>query len=286
MYAAQYRPLPVLMTTRDEDGVAANNTGDVTVQVLDEYGTVVASGTAPNAAGNGTGEHTYTPPTSVTNALGTYTVRFTYVLSGTTYRVEVPYVVYGAHLFEISELRETAPELASAGDYPAREIRRARDAATEYLERAAGVAFSARSRTFTVDGTGTSTILLPVGQVNAVNSVYVDDVQITDLDGLVVYPDGRLSWDDNGYWAAGRSNVTVDVDYGYEAVPAPVRRAAMILAVEYLVPSALPPRAMSQSTDLGEFRISIANPDAGRWTGIPDVDAVIQQFGLHRPVVA
>jgi hypothetical protein len=55
--------------------------------------------------------------------------------------------------------------------------------------------------------------------------------------------------------------------------------------VEALVPSALPSRALSQTTDLGEIRISVANPEAGRPTGDPEIDAVILQFGRRRPTI-
>lgn len=286
MYVAQYRPTPVRMVTRDEDGVGGNNTGDVTVTVLDAAGTTVATGIAANDGGNGTGAHAYIPGTSITNTLGTYTIRFSYVLTGVTYRTEVPYTVYGQHLFEIADLRAYAPELASAGDYPAGEIRSARDAATDRLERAAQVAFSTRATTVTLDGTGTHHLLLPHTAVTAITGVEIDGEDVADLTNLSVYPDGRLIWTDGTIWTAGSENIVIDLEHGYDTVPEPVKRAAMLLALEYLVPSALPPRAMSQSTDLGEFRISIANPDAGRYTGIPEVDAVVAEFGMRRPVIA
>lgn len=285
MYVAQYRPTPVRMVTRDEDGVAGNNTGDVTVTVLDATGTTVATGIAANDGGNGTGAHAYIPPTAVTNTLGSYTVRFTYVLTGVTYRTETPYIVYGQHLFEIADLRAHLPELADQGDYPAANIRAARDAATERLERAAQVALSTRATTVNLDGTNSSTIVLPNTEVTTVTGVDIDgDTQ--DLTNLVVYPDGRLTWDDGTIWTKGDANITIDYEHGFETTPDVWKRAAILLAVEYLVPSALPQRAMSQSTDLGEFRISIANPDAGRWTGIPEVDAIISEHGRRRPVVA
>ena len=285
MYVAQYRPLTVRMVTRNEDGTAGNNTGDVTVTVLDASGATVASGTAPNDGGNGTGAHAYTPPTSVTNTLGAYTVRFIYVLDGVTYRREVPYEVTGGHLFEIDELRSFDPAIADANSYTAAEIRDARDKATDRLERAAQVAFSTRSKTVTLSGDGTPRLILPDSLVQSVLTVEVDGDAV--VDGFEVLPQGVLIRTDGGGWsAASPQNVLVEYEHGYEVCPAPASRAAMMLAIEYLVPSALPARAMSQSTDLGEFRVSIANVDAGRSTGIPEVDAVIAEFGRRRPSVA
>lgn len=284
MYVAQYRPAAVSIVCRDEDGVAAAPTGSVAVTVLHPDGSTHTTGSA--TAGEGTGVYAYTPGTGVTNTLGDWTVRFVYTISGVQYRTDVPYTVYGRHLFEIADLRAYAPELRSDGDYPAAEIRSARDAATDRLERAAQVAFSSRSTTVTLDGTGTHGLLLPHTQVTAINAIEIDGDQVADLTYLSIYPDGRLIWTDGTVWTYGSENITIDLDHGYETVPEPVKRAAMLLAVEYLVPSALPPRAMSQSTDLGEFRISIANPDAGRYTGIPEVDAVVAEFGMRRPVIA
>lgn len=283
MYVAQYRPTAASVTCRDEDGIAATPTGSVAVTVLNPDGTTLTTGTA--TAGDGLGVYTYTPSTAVTDVLGAWTIRFVYTISGVQYRTDVPYTVYGGHLFEIADLRAYVPELASSADYPASEIRSARDAATDRIERAAQVAFSTRAVTVVLDGTGTTGLLLPYTQISSVNAVEIDGDPVADLTDLSVYPDGRLIWADGTVWSQGLENVVIDLEHGYETIPEPVKRATMLLAMEYLVPSALPARAMSQSTDLGEFRISLANVDAGRYTGIPEVDAVVAEFGMRRPVI-
>ena len=43
-------------------------------------------------------------------------------------------------------------------------------------------------------------------------------------------------------------------------------------------------RATVEAPDVGFFRVSVAGPD--RPTGIPEVDAVITDFGRRRPRVA
>ena len=54
------------------------------------------------------------------------------------------------------------------------------------------------------------------------------------------------------------------------------------LAAEKALPSTIPARATSINTDVGSYRISQADK-TGR-TGIPEVDAVIAQFGEDKPV--
>lgn len=282
MYVAQYRPAAVTITCRDEDGVAAAPTGSVAVTVLYPDGSTLVTGTA--TAGSGTGVYTYTPNTAVTNILGAWAVRFVYTIAGVQYRVEVPYTVTGGHLFEIADLRSADAAIGDANLYSAAEIRDARDKATERLEQAADVAFSTRSRTVTLTGDATPRLILPDTRIQSVVSVDVDGEAVTD--GFEVLEHGVLVLTDGSVWDATPNNIVVEYEHGYAVTPEPVKRAAMTLAIEYLVPSALPARAISQSTDLGEFRVSIANVDAGRYTGIPEVDAVIKTFGRQRPAVA
>ena len=83
-------------------------------------------------------------------------------------------------------------------------------------------------------------------------------------------------------WTAGAS-CALFYRHGMPAPAGPVAQAAMLLAREYLVRSALSSRATVESTEVGSFRISVAGRD--RPTGIPEVDAVIERFGRSRPLV-
>ena len=56
----------------------------------------------------------------------------------------------------------------------------------------------------------------------------------------------------------------------------------MMLAAEKALPSTIPARATSLSTDIGNYRISQA--DKTGKTGIPDVDAIIGLLGEDKPV--
>lgn len=277
------RPGTLTYVVRDENGTGVAPTAAPTVVVVDADGTTVA--TATTTAGTGTGVYTYALPSAVRTNLGRYTATFTYTISATSYTDEVALELVGQLLFDVQELRDTYPDLADTSRYTNAEVRAARDEATERLEAAAGVAFATRRTTATLSGDDTTRLVLPHVEVQQVTYVEVDGDALTgpELAYVELDPSGILVRTDGKLWPEGVRNVLVEYDHGYEATPGPVRRAAMRLAVEALVPSAAPTRALAQSTDLGEVRWSVANPEAGRPTGDPEVDAVIATFGRWRP---
>ncbi|WP_168163947.1 hypothetical protein, partial [Olsenella sp. HMSC062G07] len=71
--------------------------------------------------------------------------------------------------------------------------------------------------------------------------------------------------------------------YGLDEVPARVSGAVLALARYYLRPSVTPDRATGEATDAGFIRYTLAGKDGA--TGLPEVDAAIEQFGRHRVVV-
>jgi len=289
------RPAHLHVEVRDYDGALVAASGIVTVAVRDVDGDLVVSGSATSSQhGHDLGIYTYTLPTAVTGTLGVYEATAGWTYAGATSSVTYGLEVVGNALFEIHELRAFRSGLDNENTYTADEIRDARDAATQVLEQAAQVAFATRRTVQTLSGDNTTRLMLPHVKITALHSatVYGEDtgVDLVDdaLDGTEL-ADVEIDYDagvlvrTSGVWPRGHRNIVVDYEHGYENTPGPVKRAAMLLAVEALVPSALPPRATAQSTDLGDFRISLANPDAGRDTGIPEVDAVIASWGCRRP---
>jgi hypothetical protein len=282
---ARGRAGQVRFTVRDEDGEPAAPTGPVSVDIVDADGDSVVSGTA--VSGGSTGVYAFTLPADVRDVLGRYEATFTYTLSGTTYDASVPFEVVGGFLFEVADMRDRYPELDDPNRYPADVIRASRDEATSRLEQAAQVAFAPRASRAVLDGDDTTRLVLPDVEVSSVSYVEVSGVPYTDVDvaGIEADPIGVLIKTDGSVWDRGTRNIFVVYEHGYETTPAPVKRAAMKLALEDLIPSSLPSRAMTQSTDLGEIRYSMANPEAGRPTGDPEIDAVIHLFGRNRPSV-
>lgn len=81
----------------------------------------------------------------------------------------------------------------------------------------------------------------------------------------------------------GSSAVAV-LDMGLRSVPEEMRGAVTALAASYLVPKAGPENATSQATDVGVLNFIVAGVN-GAATSVPDVNAVIQRYGLSKQIV-
>lgn len=186
------------------------------------------------------------------------------------------------HYFTIAELRAAYQELSNATKYPDAKLEADRDYAEARFERAARVAFVPRAVSETLIGGGGRLLLLAATvEVGRLTDVAIDGAALTEaqVDAIVVRKFGALERAD--LWPDG-SEIVVDYVHGYEAPPEPVKGAVMMLTAEKALPSTIPARATSINTDLGSYRISQADR-TGR-TGIPEVDAVIAQFGEDKPV--
>jgi len=78
-------------------------------------------------------------------------------------------------------------------------------------------------------------------------------------------------------------HATIEYVWGIDDVPARVSSAVMQLAAYFLRPSVTPERATGEATEAGFIRYTLAGRDGA--TGLPEVDAAIEQFGRQRVVV-
>ena len=97
----------------------------------------------------------------------------------------------------------------------------------------------------------------------------------------VLTPGWSLVSDCQAVGPEGRA--TIRYRYGLTEVPERVSEAVLRLAAYYLRPSATPERATGEATDAGFIRYTLAGRDGA--TGLPEVDAAIEQFGRCRAVV-
>jgi hypothetical protein len=186
------------------------------------------------------------------------------------------------HYFTIEELRAEYPELSNETKYTDAKLAADRDYAEARFERAAKVAFVPREVSETVIGNGTKVLLLSATvEVGPVTDVSIDGTALSEaqVDAIVVRKYGALERAE--LWPDG-AEIVVDYVHGYNEPPEPVKGAVMMLAAEKALPSTVPARATVLSTDVGSYRLSIA--DKTGKTGIPEVDAVIAQFGEDKPV--
>ena len=270
------------VATPDENGTLYTSTTPWTIAIKDGAGTAVLASTSATGKVSGI---LYTAAYSVLAALDTYICTWTGKKSSDTKEWQSIIEVCGGYLFEIAEMRAFDLAFTSATTYPDAKMRAARIAAEQRLERACRVAFVPRARRVTLAGGGTPDLFLPDNAVRRVMSLSVDGTAFSadELAALDVREWGRVTHGD-GYAFDSGAVVKVFYEHGMDYPDAPVVQAAMLLAREYLVRSALSSRAISEATDVGFLRLSVAGPD--RPTGLPEVDAVITDFGRRRPRLA
>jgi hypothetical protein len=104
---------------------------------------------------------------------------------------------------------------------------------------------------------------------------------VTELAAIVPSGPGVI-YTANG-WTRGFGNYSISYEHGYSEPPARIRQAALLWAKSVLVKGPIDDRTTSFSNDEGTF--SLATPGMrGSWTGIPEVDATIQQYSLTAAV--
>lgn len=252
-----------------EDG-AAVDPGVVTIDITRADGTPLVNDGATGTSGN---TRTYDlTAASHTNQLDTLRIDWASPTKGTmTNYVEV----VGGFLFSIADLDA---KLQTSGDYTVAKKTAARTVAETAIEDACGVAFVPRYRRETISGTGLTRHLVSRGPVRSVRTVSVDGTALTasQLADVEIYAGRAL------YYAAGftygTANVVIGYEHGHDYAPPRVSQAAIILAKHYLVQGPIDERYTSVVTEDGTFTLSTPGIRGIRF-GIPEVDAVVRQYG-------
>lgn len=223
-------------------------------------------------------------PAAMTADLSAWIISWAGTIAGATLTVTRMAEVVGGFAFTVRECRGHDETLADEAKYPTPAIIEARTFAEQRFENAAEVAYVPRYARVTA----TRPTITPAGP--SLPSLYwgptswllVPDVEIRRLltvDGAA--PTDTQTLDRTGRLSGVNPGQVVEYEHGRDGYPAEVKRATLMLAADYLIKSALPSRATSVSTDEGYLRISVAGRDG--LTGIPEVDAAIEQYGRRRP---
>ena len=224
----------------------------------------------------GTGRYTATIPPGHPAAaqLGDILIRWTGLLAAAAWLRSTPVEVIGGWPFTVADVRAANHDLDDTTRYPNALIAAARAAAVDRAEQISKVAWTPRRRRVTVEpAAGHRRLLLPDVEATDLIAVTVDGVA-EDLTEITLQPWGAL--DHPTGW---HGRVVADYLHGYRACPAPVVDAIIDLTIRAVVGmgSRVPERATSVSTDVGTFRITLPGRDGP--TGIPDIDAVLTQYG-------
>lgn len=266
----------------NDDGEPIDVDGAMTVTVSTSDGVEVGTGTATNETAAGV--YTFELPEEAVDAVDLYEVLWEADVATRARTWTTRYEVVGGHYFELADLRTfNAAIEENPSRYTAAKLREARDTASERLDKECVLAFTPRRGRVVLRGSGRRVLILPNNAIRALYGVSVDGVDFTDaeldlvklLDYGIELPAGN-AWDHD-------TEITVDYEHGLDEPDPSVVRAAKLLAIDYLLPSAIPARAKSETTDLGTISYSLAGRDGA--TGIPEVDAVIVKYGRETPAV-
>ncbi len=164
-------------------------------------------------------------------------------------------VVVTRHYFDIDQLK-AMDDVDDFSDKTEEEFWAARQSATEIFEKNARRSF--------------------VQQIGTTETYEGGFVWLDHNDVHKVFTPGwKLVSDCQAQGPEGRA--IIRYRYGLREVPERVSEAVLALAAYYLRPSATPDRATGESTDAGFIRYTLAGKDGA--TGLPEVDAAIEQYG-------
>jgi hypothetical protein len=235
-----------------------------------------ADGTAlvTNAATTGTiaGSFAYTFNPGDIAQVDNLTARWTSALGTVVTYVEI----VGGFLFGLAALKS---DLQTPGNFTTDQLVAIRTLAEDALEDACGVAFVPRLRTETLSGTGAVTTILDRPYVRAIRSASIDGVALTSTELLALRYSQSGTIYNASRWTAGWGNTVVVYEHGHSHPPERVSRACRLLAKTWLVRGPVDERATQMATEVGT--INLATPGRfGSTFGIPEVDAVVAEYGL------
>lgn len=263
-------------TAVDEDG-QTQAVDNPTIVVKDGAGVTVDSGVPTHSS------HPliYALDATLLEKLDTYTLVWGGEIDGNPWEWVDEVELVGGYLFEIAEIRAFDRTFENANKYPTQTLRDVRTAVEQVIEgpTAGRIAFVPRGRRVTVNGNGVSAgQRVPDFAVREIYSASINGTALTETEIDAIVCDDNWLWRSvSQAWAGGHRNVELHYAHGLDRVPAPIKRAALILAREYLVTSPLPGRATATSIGDQMFRLTVAGRDGV--TGLPDVDAAIAQHG-------
>jgi hypothetical protein len=264
-----------------EDGTAVDP-GTVTVDVTRADGSAVITDGA--VSGTGTGARTLALTTAHTGLLDRLTLSWVSTDKGT----QVSYVeVVGGFLFTLNDLIALKPSNLT---WTTAKLTATRILVEQTIEDACGRAFVPRYTLETLSGTGTTDLMLKWPDLRSIRSVTVTTSGVgaayteAELALVAINTSGRV-YNTGQVWALGAGNISVGYEHGPAFPPARVTQAALTLARAWLVKGPVDDRALGVAAPDGGFGYGLAVPGRnGAWTGVPEVDAVIDQYNMRAMV--
>lgn len=268
-------PATLSVTFYDSEGESIVDPGTVTVTITRSDGSALVTG----AATTGTGAAARTYALAAQTRLDHLTVVWTGSVGGRRLTTNVE--VVGAFYAELGEIR-ALDALTSTTSYPTAKLARARSQAEDVFEAVTGVAWVPRHARDVLDGTDEVRLVLSHQQPRSLIAVSIDGTVQANLALFRIYPyavierTAGLTWPREA--SGGGQNVIVEYLHGFNEPPADLKEAFLVYVRDRLLMgnSRIPDRASLMTTDFGTFNLVTAG--GTRYTGLPDVDAVLQRY--------
>lgn len=255
------------------DGVATDpSPATATVTITADDGTAVVTDAAATRTSAGVFTYTVTPAQAAD--LDLWSVAWTATFGGQAQTFTDRIEVAGDVLFTIAQALATD----GLSTKTSAQIIEKRTLVEGLLEQACGVAFVPRYGKTTVSGNGRSTLMLPP-RTTAIRSVTLDGTTV-DTSEMRVLASGEVYYP--SWWTQGYANYVIAYEHGYSDGPERMAAgdAALTWAKSLLLSGPIDDRATGTATEFGN--ITLATPGMrGSVSGIPAVDAFIQNYGLR-----
>jgi hypothetical protein len=272
------------------DETATDPTGTPTCTVTDANGDTVDSDDAA-IVGSGTGRTTFA--LAAQSVLKRGRIAWTATVAGGSVTEYDYFEIVGGFFFGLAEGRASDSSLSNTTTYPTADLKTKRVEVEQECETICDRSFVPRYDRVTLDGSGTSTLILrmsdpnrSVADVRTIRSIKVapavDETFVTfsvaELAATTLTSDGQLYRTDGAIFTAGVDNVIVEFEYGLDLPPGDLVQASLarFRSRLNLNKSGIPDRASSYTApEGGTYRIAMPGPFL---TGLPEVDAVYGRY--------
>jgi hypothetical protein len=283
---ARNTPTTLTHTFYDDAEAPAGATGPVLVSISRADGTALVDDAGTIAGDTGTYSYELAPQAR----LDVLHVSWSGTFSGTPRLEDDSVEIVGHHYASVAEIRNegtgTDSPLTNLVKYPTARVEAARDQARALIERYCRVAFAPTYGSHVASGDGTDRLMLP----DLLPSSFItatEDGQDADTSTWSLSPSGLLARTDRStFSAASPSNVAVTYEHGHQVTPAEIRRAFLLYVRTLLLEdySRTDDRVVTLTAD-GVLH-NYARAGSNSPTGLPTVDAILNQYRLRQTLVA
>jgi hypothetical protein len=280
----------VLSVTLYREGVATDPDADetATCTIRDAAGEVVLTGNATRVGGN-SGRLTFAWTAATNTRPRKVTVTWGNIVFSDEPAIEVVQdeESVGELLFTENEARLHDDEAIEDDEvYTAAAVREKRAELQERFGEIIGVSLGLRGTREVLSGDGSRRLSLSRWPVHRVRSISVRTrgtqtwtaFTEAELADVLVERHGLIERESLGAFASGRQNIAVEYEHGLQPIPGDLRTAGLDALRMVMVPSNIPDQSLFLTTEMGQFRLAVADAMRSHWFGVPKVDSVLQHY--------